>query len=101
MLIKNVKLAEKNENVDLRITDGKFVAIQAGLKPNENEQVINGNGNLALPPYIDSHVHLDTTMTAGQPQGRNAGCCGIAAGCFSARRNFIIPTWKGIDGRSH
>ena len=32
MLIKNVKLAEKNENVDLRIKDGKFVAIQAGLK---------------------------------------------------------------------
>ena len=58
MLIKNVKLAEKNENVDLRITDGKFVAIQAGLKPNENEQVINGNGNLALPPYIDSHRSL-------------------------------------------
>ena len=73
MLIKNVKLAEKNENVDLRITDGKFVAIQAGLKPNENEQVIDGNGNLALPPYVDSHVHLDTTMTACQPRWNETG----------------------------
>lgn len=73
MLIKNIKLAEKNENVDLRIADGKFVAIQAGLKSNENEKVINENGDLVLSPYIDSHVHLDTTMTADQLRWNKTG----------------------------
>lgn len=89
MLIKNVKLAEKNENVDLRIEDGKFIAIQAELKPNENEQMIDGNGNLVLPPYIDSHVHLDTTMTAGQPRWNETGTLFEGINIWSERKETL------------
>jgi cytosine/adenosine deaminase-related metal-dependent hydrolase len=31
--------------------------------------VIDANGKLLLPPFIDSHVHLDATLTAEIPNG--------------------------------
>lgn len=73
MLIKNVHVNNQPELVDVAITDGKFTAIEAGLTPKPGEQVIEGNGKLLLPPFIDSHVHLDATLTAGQPSLTNPG----------------------------
>lgn len=73
MLLKEVKLPNQDQLTDIRIQDGKFLEIKPNLIPYENEKVIAGNGNLVLPPYIDSHVHLDATQTAGQPQWNESG----------------------------
>ena len=89
MLIKNVKLAEKDENVDLRIQDGKFIVIESRLRAAENEEVIDGHENLVLPPYVDSHVHLDTTMTAGQPQWNETGTLFEGINIWSERKKSL------------
>lgn len=73
MLIKNVHVDNHEEMVDVRITDGKFSGIKAGLTANKGEEVIDGKGNLLLPPFVDSHVHLDATLTAGQPEWNESG----------------------------
>lgn len=73
MLIKNVHVDNHEEMVDVRITDGKFSEIKAGLTANKGEEVIDGKGNLLLPPFVDSHVHLDATLTAGQPEWNESG----------------------------
>lgn len=73
MLIKNVHVDNHEELVDVRIADGKFTEITAGLTPKMGEEVIDGQGNLLLPPFVDSHVHLDATLTAGQPEWNESG----------------------------
>ncbi|MCH3922018.1 cytosine deaminase [Limosilactobacillus sp.] len=73
MLIQNVHIDNQKETSDVRIVNGKFKEIAKSLTPVANEQVIDGGGNLLLPPFVDSHVHLDATLTAGQPEWNESG----------------------------
>ena len=73
MLLKNVHVDNHEEVVDVRILNGKFSEIKANLTPHDGEEVIDGKENLLLPPFVDSHVHLDATLTAGQPEWNETG----------------------------
>lgn len=73
MLLKNVHVDNHEEVVDVRILNGKFSEIKANLTPYDGEEVIDGKENLLLPPFVDSHVHLDATLTAGQPEWNETG----------------------------
>lgn len=73
MLIKNVHIDNHEETSDVRIVNGKFKEIAPELTAVANEQVIDGKGNVLLPPFVDSHVHLDATLTAGQPEWNESG----------------------------
>lgn len=73
MLIKNVHIDNHEETSDVRIVNGKFKEIAPELTAVANEQVIDGQGNVLLPPFVDSHVHLDATLTAGQPEWNESG----------------------------
>ena len=89
MLIKNVHVNNQPELVDVAITNGKFTAIEAGLTPKPGEQVIEGNGKLLLPPFIDSHVHLDATLTAGQPEFNESGTLFDGIRIWSERKKSL------------
>ena len=58
MLIKNAKLRDREELVNILIDGGKIVEIGAGLTA-EAETVIDAEGNLTTASYIDPHIHLD------------------------------------------
>ena len=73
MLLKNVHVDNHEEVVDVRILNGKFSEIKANLTPHDGEEVIDGKENLLLPPFVDSHVHLAATLTAGQPEWNETG----------------------------
>ena len=60
MLFKNLYIENATEAMDIRVTDGKFEKIAASLEALPGEEVIDCGGKLALPPVIESHVHLDT-----------------------------------------
>ena len=70
MLIKKVRLLDRDGLFDIRITDGKFEAIAEEIQAKEGEEIIEGNGALASAPFIEPHIHLDTTLTAGEPEVR-------------------------------
>ena len=36
-------------------------------------EVIDVNGALVLPPFIEPHIHLDSTLTAGEPEWNLSG----------------------------
>jgi len=40
-------------------------------KFNENE--IDLNGKIVLPPYVEPHIHLDYVLTAGTPRWNKSG----------------------------
>ncbi|MGL5478008.1 MAG: cytosine deaminase, partial [Clostridium sp.] len=73
MLIKKVRLLDKEGLFDIRIENGKFSLIEKEIEPLKNEEIIEGNGALASSPFVEPHVHLDTTLTAGEPEWNKSG----------------------------
>lgn len=89
MLIKQVHVDNHNQLVDVRIEDGQFSEIQSGLTAHEGEQVIDGQQHLMLPPFVDSHVHLDATLTAGQPEWNESGTLFDGIRIWSERKQSL------------
>lgn len=72
--IKNAKLYKQDEYCQILIKNGRFHAIL----PNDTqvdwkEQTVDANYGLAMPPFCEPHIHLDTTQTAGQPNWNKSG----------------------------
>jgi len=61
-LIKNGHLIDPanriDEKMDLRISEGKITDVQKELAPGENEEVIDAQGMVVAPGFIDLHCHL-------------------------------------------
>lgn len=89
MLIKNVHIESNDQVQDIRIEDGRFVAIEETIAARDDERVIDGAGKLLLPPLIDSHVHLDATRTAGQPEWNETGTLFDGIRIWSERRKTL------------
>ena len=64
LLIKNANLAEQKGYTDLLIRNGKFAKIETNIKPKSEYQVIEAEGKLATPTFINPHMHLDKVYTA-------------------------------------
>ena len=71
-LIRGVNLPDGRTNVDIAIQEGKIVEIAAGIEA-DTRQEIDAAGNLATPPFVDSHFHMDATLTYGQPRVNESG----------------------------
>ncbi len=89
MLIKGVHIENAAEASDIRVTDGRFEEIAPGLSPRPGEEVVNCAGKLALPPFIESHVHLDTCLTAGEPVWNQSGTLFEGIHCWSLRKETL------------
>ena len=72
ILFTNAKLKGQNGLQDIYITDGKFKEIGPGLAAKVTaEKVVDLEGKLAVPPYVDPHIHLDYVFTALNPAAAN------------------------------
>jgi len=89
MLIKNVYIENAQELSDMRITKGVFAEIAGGLSAQPDEEVVDFGGKLALPPFIESHVHLDTCLTAGDPVWNLSGTLFEGIECWSKRKEKL------------
>lgn len=72
-LIKNVFMENGREKTDILIKDGKFEKIGVNIEAPQGIETIDCDGAMVLPQFIESHVHLDATLTAGDPRWNNAG----------------------------
>ena len=73
LLVKDVRIESAPEPSDIRVREGRFSEIGPGLQAADGETVVAGGGRLCLPPIIESHVHLDSALTAGQPRWNESG----------------------------
>ena len=72
--INNVRLAGQAGFWQITIAEGKISAISPQPEQQPVEAgVLDAQGGLALPPFIEPHIHLDTTQTAGQPSWNQSG----------------------------
>lgn len=98
MLIKNVHINNRSQTQDVRITAGKFSQIATEIKPNAEEKVLDGQENVLLPPFVDSHIHLDTTLTAGEPEWNESGTLFDGIRIWSERKKSL--TAKDVKERA-
>ena len=73
MIFTNVCIENKTTLQDIRIRNGLFLEIGTKLLPEQGETVTDLGGRLVLPPFIESHVHLDACLTAGDPVWNQSG----------------------------
>ena len=72
--IINARLPGKEGLWQIHLHDGKISAIdtQSGVMP-VTENSLDAEQGLVLPPFVEPHIHLDTTQTAGQPNWNQSG----------------------------
>lgn len=89
MLIKNVYIENSQMLSDIRTSNGIFEEIGEGLSARPGEETEDFGGKLALPPFIESHVHLDTCLTAGDPVWNLSGTLFEGIECWSKRKEKL------------
>ncbi|MUV36422.1 Cytosine deaminase [Lentibacillus sp. JNUCC-1] len=74
MKIMNAALRGKTGLWNIETENGKITAIkEADSQTVDGENVLDVKGSLVLAPFIEPHIHLDTTLTAGEPKWNQSG----------------------------
>lgn len=89
MLFQNARIENSTTPTDIRVEGGKFTAIGAGLTPAPGEETVDLGDKLVLPPFIESHVHLDTCLTAGEPMWNMSGTLFEGIECWAKRKEKL------------
>ncbi|PWR19631.1 amidohydrolase family protein [Zavarzinia compransoris] len=71
LLIRNVALPDGSRS-DIAIDKGIIVEVAPAIAA-EAGRVIEGEGYLATPPFVDSHFHMDSTLSLGMPRLNQSG----------------------------
>ncbi len=72
LLVKNATLPDGRGTMSIAVQDGKIVEVTQGLDAPARE-VINADGLLVSPPFVDAHFHLDSTLSYGLPRINQSG----------------------------
>lgn len=97
MILQQVQFPDQTLK-DIRIEDGIFTEIADRLTPRIAEEVIRGHEKLILPPFVDAHVHLDSTLTAGQPKWNENGSLFDGLEIWSERKKEL--TYRDVKERA-
>ena len=74
--------------VDVGIEEGRIWRIAPRIEGRAGRE-IGAAGRLVSPPFIESHVHLDTTLTAGEPRWNESGTLFEGIGIWSERKQSL------------
>ena len=71
-IIKQAQLQGNDTLVDIAIKEGKIAHIAPSIDV-DCGTVIDAQGHLVIPPFVDSHFHLDATLSLGMPRINESG----------------------------
>jgi cytosine deaminase len=72
--INNLRLPTRDGLWQIEIAEGKIVRMTAQPQQiSADGASLDAEGGLALAPFIEPHIHLDTTQTAGEPAWNQSG----------------------------
>ena len=72
LIMKRVNLADGKGEVDIACQSGKIVEISKSIL-GESKEIIEAEGCLLSPPFIDPHFHMDATLSLGTPRLNMSG----------------------------
>ena len=108
LIVRHANLPDGQTDVDIACADGKIVQVSPQIPEKANEEVVVA-GRLVIPPFVDSHFHMDSTLTYGRPRVNASGTLleGIAlwgelkptlTGEDFKRRAHILCRWAIAKG---
>ena len=74
LLLRDVRLPDGRTGQDLLVQeDGRIAAIGPALQAPAGAEIIEGQGWLLSPPFVDAHFHMDATLSYGLPRVNESG----------------------------
>jgi cytosine deaminase len=72
LMIRNANLSDGRQGLDIAVENGRIVEVGPNLDSQATRE-IDATDRLATPPFVDSHFHLDSTLSYGQPRVNESG----------------------------
>ena len=72
LLLRNATLPDGRTGISILCKDGVIADVGEGVVA-EAREVIDAGGYLVAPPFVDSHFHMDATLSLGQPRFNMSG----------------------------
>ncbi len=72
LIVKNATLPDGREGQDIAIENGKIAEVRPKIAA-EAAREIDAAGHLVTPPFVDSHFHMDATLSLGLPRLNRSG----------------------------
>ncbi len=109
LIVRGARLGD--EVVDLGVSDGRVHRVAPSIGERA-EREIEAGGRLLSPPFVESHVHLDTTLTAGEPRWNESGTLFEGIQIWSERKRDVtredvisrateLLRWQAAQGVLH
>ncbi len=75
LLVHNATLADGRTDVGIAVENGKITCVEPGLSPQKApaREVVDAQGQLVSPPFVDAHFHMDATLSYGLPRVNQSG----------------------------
>ena len=86
LIVRGARLGD--EVVDVGVSDGRISRVAPSIEGEAGREVEAG-GRLLSAPFIESHVHLDTTLTAGEPRWNESGTLFEGIQIWSERKKSV------------
>ena len=72
LLVKNCLLSKNKDPQDILIKEGVFKDIASKITA-DNIPIIDADFHFVTPPFVDSHFHMDATLSYGLPRVNKSG----------------------------
>jgi cytosine deaminase len=72
LMIRNANLPDGRQGLDIAVENGRILEVGPKLDAQATRE-IDATDRLATPPFVDSHFHLDSTLSYGQPRVNQSG----------------------------
>lgn len=94
--------------IDIAVADSKIISIEESIRE-KGLMEYDASSKMISPPYIESHVHLDTTLTAGEPKWNESGTLFEGIETWSLRKQMLTASdvesrasallrWQAVQG---
>ena len=109
LILRGARLGD--DVVDVAVADGRIERVASDIA-GRAEREVEAGGRLLSPPFVESHVHLDTTLTAGQPRWNESGTLFDGIQIWSERKKGVtredvierateLLRWQAAQGVLH
>jgi cytosine deaminase len=109
LILRNARL--DGETVEIAVDGGRIERLALHVEGNAVRE-IDADGGMVSPPFVESHVHLDTTLTAGEPRWNESGTLFEGIRLWSERKRSVtredvmeratkLLRWQAAQGVLH
>ena len=72
LILRDARLPDGGEVTDIAVKDGRIVEVRPQIAE-EAAETLDAGGHLVTAPFVDSHFHMDATLTYGLPRVNESG----------------------------